>query len=597
MVLQHRSRQPCLRLITLIVILRLSLVWGTDNGLGPWSDFTECSRTCGGGVQQRSRPCLRARPEYCHGKSIEYRSCNAQECPLGSTDFRTYQCNSHTTLPEAGVAAYSTWKPFIDHDSPCKLYCRNQQGVTRNFLEVVVDGTHCDNDERFGICINGICQPVGCDHLLGSVKAEDKCLVCGGDGESCDTETGSSLGQTLEFNKKIKIATFPFGASKVVIQLHSHSSSPGNIELTSSSGKILKLSKVFRDIRNRNSIDFAGTQFHYSTTVNGFKFTARGPLNDTLHLMFINIMKSKKQGPYFDFEFSVPKSELLQRDDQQRYTWVFGSWTPCSEKCGTGYQLRAVSCIDQETGRASSPQLCSQYETPVRNQTCTEKACETLSADEYKWIEGHWGECNVDCGPGEKTQIMHCVKTSTSGNSEYVLDEICFRHVGAQPVVKSVCYGEADDCPYWATGSWSECSVSCGLGSQTRNIYCQQDPADDSQDPVVLNESHCPHENKPKHMQTCSLHDCSGDTDIKLKLYEQIEEDGESINDCKTSVYGCCPDDITPAMGSNNFGCSHEVTTGGKLYMYIFFGKCVHVEECPVTGLRKDMTGLNSQGF
>lgn len=74
----------------------------------------------------------------------------------------------------------------------------------------------------------------------------------------------------------------------------------------------------------------------------------------------------------------------------------------------------------------------------------------------FRWIEGHWGECSVDCGPGEQTQIMHCVKTNTSGNSEYVLDETCLRNIGTQPLVKRVCYGEADDCPYWATGSWSE---------------------------------------------------------------------------------------------------------------------------------------------
>ena len=36
-----------------------------------------------------------------------------------------------------------------------------------------------------------VTQHVGCDHILGSEAIEDKCRVCGGDGSSCETITGS----------------------------------------------------------------------------------------------------------------------------------------------------------------------------------------------------------------------------------------------------------------------------------------------------------------------------------------------------------------------------------------------------------------------
>ncbi|CAG5127257.1 unnamed protein product, partial [Candidula unifasciata] len=495
--------------------------------------------------------------EYCYGDNVEYQSCNSQECPLGSVDFRTYQCISQVTSPDR---KNTTWLPFVDGDAPCTLYCRNQQGAIQKFLDTVADGTHCDHGDQFGVCISGICQPVGCDHLLGSLKAEDKCLVCGGDGGTCNTESGSTLGQTLEFNKKTQITTFPLGASKIVIKQHS---------LSASSGKV-----VFTNHRKRHAVDFAGTHFHYNVIANGVKFSARGPLNDTLHLMFTN-MRSASHNPYVEFEFSVPKAGFTTKSLQHRYEWVFGSWTSCSEKCGTGYQLRAVSCIDQETGRAASPELCSQQEAPDRNQTCTGKACDTLTSHEYKWIEGNWGECSVDCGLGEQSQTMLCIKTDTFGNSDYVLDDVCLQHVGAPPVVKRACYGEGDNCPYWAAGSWSECSASCGLGSQTRNIYCQQDPTDATQDPVVVNESHCVHENRPQQVQNCSQHLCAGETDSTIKLSGVLEEDSGSVENCKTSVYGCCPDDITPAMGPNHFGCKHKVTAESMCGQPKDAGTCV----------------------
>lgn len=62
------------------------------NGLwSKWGDYDECSRTCGGGVQKKSRECNNPSPQhggnYCTGDRVRYRSCNTQECPR-PTDFR-----------------------------------------------------------------------------------------------------------------------------------------------------------------------------------------------------------------------------------------------------------------------------------------------------------------------------------------------------------------------------------------------------------------------------------------------------------------------------------------------------------------------------
>lgn len=65
------------------------------------NSFGACSRTCGGGIRESLRECNNPEPsetgEYCRGKSVRYESCNTQECPEGTPDFRAKQCKDHDT--------------------------------------------------------------------------------------------------------------------------------------------------------------------------------------------------------------------------------------------------------------------------------------------------------------------------------------------------------------------------------------------------------------------------------------------------------------------------------------------------------------------
>ncbi|KAK7451361.1 hypothetical protein BaRGS_00039833, partial [Batillaria attramentaria] len=57
-----------------------------NGGWSAWSPFRECSETCGGGVQFRTRRCTRPKPAYggrnCKGNARETRPCNTQPCPM-----------------------------------------------------------------------------------------------------------------------------------------------------------------------------------------------------------------------------------------------------------------------------------------------------------------------------------------------------------------------------------------------------------------------------------------------------------------------------------------------------------------------------------
>ncbi|XP_023501309.1 A disintegrin and metalloproteinase with thrombospondin motifs 10 isoform X5 [Equus caballus] len=87
---------------------------GVDGAWGPWTPWGDCSRTCGGGVSSSSRHCDSPRPtiggKYCLGERRRHRSCNTDDCPPGSQDFREMQCSEFDSVPFRGK--FYTWKTY-----------------------------------------------------------------------------------------------------------------------------------------------------------------------------------------------------------------------------------------------------------------------------------------------------------------------------------------------------------------------------------------------------------------------------------------------------------------------------------------------------
>ncbi|XP_066544690.1 SCO-spondin [Amia ocellicauda] len=57
-----------------------------DGGWSAWSSWTDCTKSCGGGVRSRQRECDSPEPEaggdYCEGLSTEVISCHTEHCPV-----------------------------------------------------------------------------------------------------------------------------------------------------------------------------------------------------------------------------------------------------------------------------------------------------------------------------------------------------------------------------------------------------------------------------------------------------------------------------------------------------------------------------------
>ena len=56
-----------------------------DGNWGKWTDFGECSKTCGDGLKKRMRECNNPAPKYggksCEGDGTDSEPCKDIECP------------------------------------------------------------------------------------------------------------------------------------------------------------------------------------------------------------------------------------------------------------------------------------------------------------------------------------------------------------------------------------------------------------------------------------------------------------------------------------------------------------------------------------
>jgi hypothetical protein len=71
----------CTDLYYFVFVLFLQLVITTTSGYwSGWSEWSVCSRSCGGGVTYRLRQCIHnnefKKRKGCRGKTIKYKTCN-----------------------------------------------------------------------------------------------------------------------------------------------------------------------------------------------------------------------------------------------------------------------------------------------------------------------------------------------------------------------------------------------------------------------------------------------------------------------------------------------------------------------------------------
>ncbi|NXM64975.1 ATL2 protein, partial [Illadopsis cleaveri] len=302
---------------------------------GEWSSWSTCSRSCGGGVMSRERHCLRQRLQMpqgtnstmCVGQAKYYQLCQQQPCPANTASFKQQQCSSFNA--KAFGKHYYHWMPLYPDDytsisnKPCDLQCTTRSGE-RQLMARAQDGTSCRDRTYQGVCINGKCEPVGCDGSLHSPRTMDRCRVCGGDGSTCHRVSGT-FRKAISQIGYVFITNIPAGATDILII--ERRKTENILEFCRMSHlSVFPLFEALADesghffFNGNSAIDHpqnfrvAGTVFKYrrpsSLNSDGLEYIiAHGPTNQSLNAMYYNF---NGKMPHVTYDYTVPRTPPLR---------------------------------------------------------------------------------------------------------------------------------------------------------------------------------------------------------------------------------------------------------------------------------------------
>ncbi|KAK7604935.1 hypothetical protein V9T40_006121 [Parthenolecanium corni] len=182
------------------------------------------------------------------------------------------------------------------------------------------------------------------------------------------------------------------------------------------------------------------------------------------------------------------------------YQWNENTNTTCSVKCGGGYKVSQPICQNTVVEDVVDQQLCDISQMPqVKLLECNPEPCPP------KWEAGEWSACSHSCGSGIKTRRVYCIEEQNKTKTK-VFSHFCKGH---KPRMQESC--NMQPCPpEWIAGQWSQCSASCGQGTQTRTLTCNKNPSDTME---------CDPTKKPPSEQKCIGDMCQD------KYYPQYDEE------------------------------------------------------------------------
>ncbi|XP_060011181.1 A disintegrin and metalloproteinase with thrombospondin motifs 7 isoform X2 [Lagenorhynchus albirostris] len=463
-----------------------------DGGWSGWSAWSVCSRSCGVGVQSAERQCTQPAPKYkgkyCVGERKRFRLCNLKACPAGRPSFRQVQCSHFDAMLYKGQL--HTWVPVVSDVNPCELHCRpSNEYFAEKLRDAVVDGTPCYQGQASrDLCINGICKNVGCDFEIDSGAVEDRCGVCHGNGSTCHTVSGTF--EEAEGLGYVDVGLIPAGAREI------------RIEEVAEAANFLALrsedpDKYFLNggwtIQWNGDYQVAGTTFTYARTGNWENLTSPGPTDEPIWIQLL----FQESNPGVRYEYLIHReADGRSQIQPPEFSWHYGPWTKCTVTCGTGMQRQSVRCMERQAGPVDE-RHCEPLGRPDdRQRKCSEEPCPA------RWWAGEWQLCSSSCGPGGLSRRAVLCIHSVGLDEQSALGPPACEHL-PRPPAETPCNRDVPCPATWAVGNWSECSVSCGPGSQHRSILCTNDTG-----------VPCAEDQRPASEATCLLPPCPRALDV-----------------------------------------------------------------------------------
>ncbi|KAH8287902.1 hypothetical protein KR018_006958, partial [Drosophila ironensis] len=442
-----------------------------------WSDWSPCSRSCGGGVMYQTRKCINRNistnnlltSNACVGYFKRYQLCNDDPCDIQSPDFRASQCSAYNDIEFHGHRY--TWEPYVKDDAECELNC--MPSGMRSFAtlnESVTDGTPCRHPAEYyrshlwsrAVCVDGACKAVHATGDIDGLFAHSGSVSCGG--LLCRPVTGIFTRDPLPESAYIHVVTLPVGASNISITELKNS-----INLL-----VLRTSKEESIFNGENTVSESGTYEAVGTTFDYHRIdgaqdsvgvtewiTSVGPIRDSLQLM-VYTKTPNNTGIKYEYllpiiseseenEMSLESSDGLLRSGTEDtsssssssrtarkrvFNWKVVGFSGCTKSCGGGTQTPIIRCIRKNPLRYYSQRRCMHSVKPVLNENLLH--CNTQPCPAY-WRMDEWGECRCQSSPSFRRREISCVQELASGLVIHVDKSACMEE---QPPSQKQC-----ECP------------------------------------------------------------------------------------------------------------------------------------------------------
>lgn len=470
----------------------------------------------------------------CSGPEKEYRRCFSQVCGGGALDSRAEQCAAFNTQEFMG--RLYNWEPFteVGADKQCELTCRpaGYRFYVRQ-AERVRDGTPCFNVSTNDVCVEGRCLTEGCDGVLGSSAVIDKCGVCGGRDTSCRKVTGSFQNVTVPLGYH-KILDIPPRAT--FINITERRASPNYLAMRTGTGVSVVNGRWVVD--PPGEYQAGGTTFTYirpraqseGEEEKGESLKAKGPTTTQLQLYII----FHRENPGIDYEYYIP----VEKKEGERETPTREKEPPREaprerprERETARAPLRGPLTVSIEDPPPAAPPVSvpsfpsssssssSVFSPPSADRWTPERTRPRGSAPNrnaripprtdlppdtqspFVWRRGGLTDCSASCGKGSQYRVILCVNRHTD---EEVPERKC--DSAAKPVPEEEPCNTNPCPPFWEASPWSECSVSCGPGVQQRQLQCRQSFGNRS---TMVHPQRCASLPPPESTQACQLRLCS----------------------------------------------------------------------------------------
>ncbi|VEN56102.1 unnamed protein product [Callosobruchus maculatus] len=224
----------------------------------------------------------------------------------------------------------------------------------------------------------------------------------------------------------------------------------------------------------------------------------------------------------------VPERLIGEQNVPTEARFIPDEWGPCSVTCGEGIKKRNVFCkIFLEFSRtiAKLPDKQCSGPKPVEEEKCFMDHCDVADkmgvdvkddpytrskikiasgspAKSYSWREQGYTHCSATCLGGIQEMIVNCVRDDTQKvTSPYMCP------IELKPEIKIQTCNEHPCPPRWNYSEFSQCSQSCGLGIQTREVNCIHEVAQGGGNALIVPNNMCP-QPPPPDRQYCNVLDC-----------------------------------------------------------------------------------------